>query len=139
MNLDTSTEFGARAEKRLKVEQIIWLTTVRKDGMPQPVPVWFWWDGKTVLIFTRPGSQKLRNLRHNAKAALHLDSDGRGGDIIVLEGQAEVLEGQMLATDVQPYMEKYRAGLERLGTTEEDFAQSYSVPIRFTPDRIRGH
>lgn len=137
--LDASTEFGARAEKRLKVEQIIWLTTVRKDGMPQPVPVWYWWDGETVLIFTRPGSQKLRNLEHNAEVALHLDGDGRGGDIIVLEGQAEVLVDRMIATDVQPYIEKYRVGLGRLGTTEVDFAQAYSVPIRFTPHKIRGH
>lgn len=137
--LDASTEFGARAEKRLKVEQIIWLTTVRKDGMPQPVPVWFWWDGETVLMFTQPGSQKLRNLEHNTRAALHLDSDGRGGDIIVLEGEAEVLDGQMVATEVQPYIEKYQSGLDRIGTSAEDFARSYSVPIRFTPDRIRGH
>lgn len=137
--LDMSTEFGKRVERRLKVEQIIWLTTMRKDGMPQPVPVWFWWDGETVLLFTQPGSQKLRNLEHNAKAALHLDSDGRGGDIIVLEGRAEVLEGQMVATDVRTYIEKYRNGLKRLGTIEEDFARAYSVPIRFTPEKFRGH
>src|SRR3970040_2306872 len=82
--LDPTTEFGKRAERRLNAEKIIWLTTVRKDGMPQPVPVWFWWDGGTVLIFTQPGSQKLRNLEHNAKAALHLDSNGRGGGYVVL-------------------------------------------------------
>lgn len=137
--LDPNTEFGKRVERRLNAEKIVWLTTVRKDGMPQPVPVWFWWDGETVLIFTQPGSQKLRNLEHKARAALHLDSDGRGGDIIVLEGQAEVLAGQMVATDVQPYMERYQDGLERIGMTADRFAQTYSVPIRFTPEKIRGH
>lgn len=137
--LDPTTEFGKRAERRLNTEQVIWLTTVRKDGMPQPVPVWFWWDGETVLIFTRPGSQKLRNLEHNANIALHLDSDGRGGDIIVLEGEAQVLTGQLVATDVQPYMQKYQDGIKRIGMTVEGFVQTYSVPIRFTPDKIRGH
>jgi PPOX class probable F420-dependent enzyme len=137
--LDLTTEFGKRAGRRLNAEQVIWLTTVRKDAMPQPVPVWFWWDGETALIFTRPGSHKLRNLEHNAKAALHLDSDGRGGDIIVLEGEAEVLAGQMVPTDVQPYMQKYQDGLERIGMTAEAFAHTYLVPIRFTPNRIRGH
>lgn len=137
--LDTSTEFGQRAERRLNEASIIWLTTVRKDGMPQPLPVWFLWDGEKVLIFTQPGAQKLNNLDHSPKAALHLDSDGRGGDIIVLEGEAEVLAEDLSALDVEAYIDKYRAGLDRLNTTPEAFAKSYRVPILFTPDRIRGH
>ena len=56
--LDTTTEAGGRAERRLREEQIIWLTTVRSDGQPQSVPVWFFWDGEKFLIcsrkYTRP-------------------------------------------------------------------------------------
>jgi hypothetical protein len=37
-------------EKRLREEQVIWLTTVRADGMPLPTPVSFLWAGETVLI-----------------------------------------------------------------------------------------
>ena len=40
--LDTTTESGARAERRLRDEEIVWLTTVRRDGQPQSVPVWFY-------------------------------------------------------------------------------------------------
>lgn len=47
---DDSTEIGARAERRLREEEIAWLTTVRADGQPQSVPVWFLWDGDTFLI-----------------------------------------------------------------------------------------
>ena len=42
--LDTTTEAGGRAERRLREEQIIWMTTVRSDGQPQSVPVWFFWE-----------------------------------------------------------------------------------------------
>ena len=35
-NLDTSTDFGARVARRLAEERIIWLTTVREDGQPEP-------------------------------------------------------------------------------------------------------
>ncbi len=58
--LDTTTEAGARAEKRLREEAIIWLTTVRSDGQPQSVPVWFLWEGETFLVYSQPGRQKLR-------------------------------------------------------------------------------
>jgi predicted pyridoxine 5'-phosphate oxidase superfamily flavin-nucleotide-binding protein len=43
--LDTTTEAGARAERRLWEEIMTWLTTVRSDGQPRSVPVWFLRDG----------------------------------------------------------------------------------------------
>ena len=41
--LDTTTEAESRADRRLREERIAWLTTVRADGQPQSVPVWFLW------------------------------------------------------------------------------------------------
>ena len=49
--LDTTTEAGGRAERRLREEKIAWLATVRADGQPQSVPVWFLWDGEAVLVY----------------------------------------------------------------------------------------
>jgi hypothetical protein len=46
---DTASEAGRRAEGRLREEGIAWLTTVRADGQPQSVPVWFLWDGGSFL------------------------------------------------------------------------------------------
>ena len=37
--LDLSTEFGARADRRLRDELIGWLVTVNPAGAPVPVPV----------------------------------------------------------------------------------------------------
>ncbi len=37
-------------EERLRSNEMVWLTTVRPDGRPHSVPVWFLWDGATVLI-----------------------------------------------------------------------------------------
>jgi len=45
--LDTSTEFGQRAERRLRDEKLAWLTTVDAKGTPQPIPVWFLWTAPT--------------------------------------------------------------------------------------------
>ncbi len=47
---------------------MIWLTTVRSDGQPQSVPVWFLWDGETFVVYSRPGQQKLKNIGSNARA-----------------------------------------------------------------------
>ena len=137
--LDTSTPFGARVERRLREEQIGWLTTVRGDGLPQPSPVWFLWDGETILIYSQPGAPKLRNIAGNPKVALNLDSDGRGGDIVILSGEARVDAGAPPAHEVAAYVEKYREGIAGIGMAPEGFAAAYSVAVRMTPAGLRGH
>ena len=137
--VDTSTPFGERADKRLREEGIAWLVTVRADGTPQPSPVWFLWDGETILLYSQPGKQKLRNIARNPRVVLHLESDGRGGDIVIVTGEARVAEEEPPAYAVAEFVEKYGWGFERLRMTPAAFAASYSVPIRIRATGLRGH
>ena len=61
----------AHADRRLRTEVILWLTTVRADGQPQSSPVWFVWDGRTFLIYSLP-SQKVPNIRRSPRVSLHM-------------------------------------------------------------------
>ena len=133
--LDTKTEAGRRAEGRLREEKVAWLTTVRSDGQPQSVPVWFLWDGRAVLIFPRPSRQKLRNIGRNPRVGFNLNSDARGGNVVRVEGAAEIVEDAPPATEVLPYLEKYRENIAHIGFDEEGFARAYSVTIRVRPTR----
>ena len=60
--LDPSKEAHAHADRRLRSEQVAWLTTVRADGQAQSSPVWFLWDGETFLVYSQPGAPKVRNV-----------------------------------------------------------------------------
>jgi PPOX class probable F420-dependent enzyme len=135
--LDTTTEAGARADRRLREEVMIWLTTVRSDGQPQSVPVWFLWDGETFLIYSQPGRQKLKNIGRNARVGLHLNANARGGDVVRAEGAAEVVQDIPPANEVGEYLEKYRESIARIGFDPDGFARAYSVALRVTPDRWR--
>ncbi len=117
------------------------MTTVRADRTPQPSPVWFLWDGETFLIYSRPNTQKLRNIRSNPRVAVHLDGDGHGGNIVVITGEARIAPETSPAHQVPAFAEKYEKGgyFARIGTTAAGFARSYSVPIRITPTTLRGH
>ena len=132
---DTTTEAGGRAERRLHEEEIAWLTTVRQDGQPQTVPVWFLWDGQTFLIYSQPGRQKLRNIETNSRVDLNLNSNAHGGDVVRAEGVAEIVEDASPASEVPGYVEKYSAAIARIGYDPEGFARAYSVPLRITPTR----
>ena len=133
--LDTTTEAGGRAERRLHEEEIAWLTTVRVDGQPQSVPVWFLWDGQTFLIYSQPDRQKLRNISRNPRVDLNLNSNAYGGDIVRVEGMAEIVEDAPSANEVPEYVEKYRAAIARIGFDPDSFARAYSVPLRVAPTR----
>ena len=134
--VDTNTTAGKLAEQRLREDEIIWLTTVSPNGQPQSVPVWFLWDGETVLIYSQPDKSKIRNIEQNPRVALNFNSDAQGGHVVRLQGQAEIDAAAPPATGVPAMIEKYRAGIERIGATPEQFAQGYSVAIRITPTRV---
>jgi PPOX class probable F420-dependent enzyme len=133
--LDKTTEAGARADGRLREEEVASLTTVRSDGQPQSVPVWFLWDGEGFLIYSEPGRQKLRNVGRNPRVGPHLNSDDRGDDVVRVEGRAELPDGFAPADELLGYVEKYRKAIARIGYDPEGFARAYSVALRVTPER----
>ena len=137
MLLDTSTPEGASAERRLREEPIVWLTTVRADGQPQSSAVWFLWDGETFLLYSQPHAQKLRNIAANPRVALHLDDDGRGEDILTLEGTAAVEPEAPPSDRVEDYLAKYRGLLDAMGWTPARLARDFSTAIRVRPSRVR--
>ena len=138
MQIDTTSEFGARVARRLDEEQVVWLTTVSADGAPQPSPVWFLWDGETALIYSKANTPKLRNIASNPRVSLSFNSDGHGGNIVILTGEARVDAAVPPANEVAAYIAKYDGGIQGLGMTAESFASEYNVPIRFRPVKLRG-
>jgi PPOX class probable F420-dependent enzyme len=139
MKIDTKSEFGARASRRLRDELIYWLVTIGPDGTPQPSPVWALWEGETILIYSQPETPKLRNIAARPRVALHLDGDGKGGDIVIVTGDARIVPDAPPADRVPAYITKYREGMKRIGMTSESFARAYSVAVRVTPRHLRGH
>ncbi len=132
---DTTTEAGKRAESRLREEEIAWMTTVRSDGQPQTVPVWFLWDDEGFLIYSQPNRPKLRNIARNPRVGLNLNSNDQGGDVVRLEGRARIVEDAPPAGEIEPYVEKYSDSIVRIGFDAEGFAREYSIAVRVTPDR----
>lgn len=134
--IDLTTKLGARASKRLQEDYVIWLTTVTPDGTPQPNPVWFYWDGKSLLVYSQPAAHKVGNITRNPRVSLNFQSDDEGGDIIVLTGNASI-DKKPLQHDSR-YIEKYREHIPKIGLTPESLATSYSTLIRVSPTRLRG-
>jgi PPOX class probable F420-dependent enzyme len=135
--LDLSLEFSSLVDQRLREAEIIWLTTVTPAGAPQPNPVWFYWDGEYILIYSQPTAYRIRNLKHNPVVALHLEgADTLGHNVIILTGEA-VLNPEY-PTPHPGYVQKYERYLPAMHTTMEELSASFSVEIRIKPLKIRG-
>jgi PPOX class probable F420-dependent enzyme len=136
--VDFSSKFGRHVNRRLSQEKIIWLTTVDSHDTPQPRPVWFHWDGQTVLIFSETNKAKLRHIARNPRVALNFNTDKEGGDVGVLVGDARILDEPPAPARVNTYLTKYREGIKDLEMTIAQFTDAYAVPILITPQAMRG-
>jgi PPOX class probable F420-dependent enzyme len=137
MVIDPTTEKGGRVDAALRDDVVAWLITVGPDGTPVPTPVWFWWDGDTVLLYSQRDKPKLRHIAANPNVAFALRTDELGDRIIVLSGTAQVDESAPAADRLRGYVDKYATLIERLGADPAGFASEYAVPIRVRPTRLR--
>ena len=124
----------ARIHGFLEREPVGWLSTVRPDGAPHLVPIWFWWDGEAMLVFSKPNAQKVRNLRTNPMVMLALGDAEDDFDVGLIEGRAEVLEEP--TRDVLPaaHLAKYAGQLASIGLSAAEYAATYSQVIRIVPE-----
>jgi PPOX class probable F420-dependent enzyme len=123
-----------RAEDRLRSNLIAWLTTVRPDGQPVSVPVWFLLrDDETILLYSGPEKAKLRNIAANPKVSLALDVTDIGRNIVRLEGTARRAHDQPPANEDPAYLAKYIERMAALFGTPEQFAAAFSAALIITP------
>jgi PPOX class probable F420-dependent enzyme len=90
-------------------------------------------------VYSRADAKRLAHLQQDPRVALNFDGNGRGGDIIVITGQAQVSSDDPPADRLPTYVEKYHDFIARGFTTPEKFASIYSVALRIRPSAIRGH
>ena len=136
--MEFDSRLGRKALRRLKREQVLWLTSVDDSGRPQPRPVWFHWDGEDVLIFSQPKAAKVRQIAARPDVALHFNSDAGGNDVVVFLGEARALRESPGPERVKAYLRKYRTGIVDLEMTLASFQAEYSVPILVRLTALRG-
>ena len=136
--IDWNEKFAAKVNRRLKKERVGWLVTVGADNCPQPRPVWFLWDGESILLFSQAKARKIVHLAKNPKVAFLLNSDDEGSQVMVMLGEASVDPNSPPADKVPAYLKKFRKAIADLDMTPEEFGRDYSVAIRMKPTSLRG-
>ena len=139
MVFDTGTDQDRHALERLERDMIGWLTTVTPDGQPQTFPIWFVWEDGEALIYSDHHAKRLANIAANSRVSLHLNDNGQGGDVVVVEGEARVDPAAPPVTEHTAYLAKYGAWISDYLASADEMAKTYNVPIRVRPVRGRAN
>ena len=135
MDRNASPAAFTRIDRLLRDEPVVWLSSVRPDGRPHLVPIWFSWDGREILIASKPNAQKIRNIRGNPMVMLALGEAEDDFDVALLEGTAELIEAPASAVLPASHLAKYRSQMAGIGLSPTEFLATYSQVIRIVPTR----
>ena len=136
MDRNASPAAFTRIDRLLRDEPVVWLSSVRPDGRPHLVPIWFSWAGREILIASKPSAQKVRNIRANPTVMLALGEAEDDFDVGLLEGVAELLDAPAKAVLPAPHLAKYRRQMAGIGLSPIEFLTTYSQVIRILPTRF---
>jgi hypothetical protein len=93
------------AEDRLVKARNYWIASTKEDGAPHVAPVWGIWRDGTLYFSSDFQSRKARNLVHDPRTALHLES---ADEVVILEGRViTVTDSTVLARFGEDYAVKY--------------------------------
>jgi PPOX class probable F420-dependent enzyme len=133
MDQDPAARAAVRIDRMLHREPVVWLSSVCPDGAPHLVPIWFSWDGATILIASKPNAKKVANLRHNPSVMLALGEPEDDFDVGMVRGIAE-LPAESAADLLPPaHLAKYRDQMAAIGLTQSEFLATYSQVIQIRP------
>lgn len=136
--MDQDSLAAARIRRFLETEPVVWLSSVCHDGAPHLVPTWFVWDGEEIVIVSKPGAVKVRNLLADPRAMLALGDAQDDFDVGLLEATA-VLSARPTPHELpEGFLSKYGEQILGLGLTPAQFARTYSQVIRLVPVKALG-
>jgi PPOX class probable F420-dependent enzyme len=129
-----AAEFTQEVSSRLQADHYGWLTTVAKSGQPVPKLVWFYFNGTDIVVYSMPNAAKVRHIGNHPRVSLNLDSDGNGGGIIVVGGEATVDATDADPREDGPYWAKYEADAIQFGLA--DAMADYDTRLKISIDKV---
>jgi PPOX class probable F420-dependent enzyme len=110
------------------------LATINADGTPQQSVVWYELQGDDIMLNTKAGRLKDRNLRRDPRAALCIED---GNHYVALRGPVTLNDDQTVAqSDIERLAVRYDGAEKARAQVRSQFSREARVTIRLRPERI---
>jgi PPOX class probable F420-dependent enzyme len=124
----------------LAAPRIARVATVRPDGSPHVVPIWYEWDGETLRFDTPPDFRKGRNLLADPRLAVVIDITMGGLRYagVVMEGTARFVRDPEAAKAIAARVYRRYLGAEGLQspTPQSMIEDSAHLIVELTPSKL---
>ena len=130
----SAADTAGRVLPMLVDEHVAWLSPVRPDGTPHLLPTWFLWDGDALVVFSKPGAVKVRNLRANPRLMVALGDPEDDFSVGLIEAEAHLEPGPAEVPDA--FFAKYAGELAAGRLDPRTFRALYTQAIRIRPTRF---
>lgn len=138
MDIATVPQPPERVERFLRSEEVLWLSTSGTDGFPGLVPIWFSWDGSTILVVSKPHAEKVVDMRADPRVMVALGNAEQDFDVGLIEARAELPDTPVDEFLPEAHWAKYATDLASIGLTREEYVRTYSQAVRLVPVRYLG-
>lgn len=110
--------------------------TLRRDGAPHIVPVWYRYDGDRVHIWTEEARAWVKNLQRDNRVAFSVQEDRPPFGAVVMQGRAEVMTSasEEVAAEILRITRRYIPEPEVEGYIQ-GWAHLHTV-VRIKPEKI---
>jgi PPOX class probable F420-dependent enzyme len=110
------------------------LATLNADGTVQQTTMWYLLDGDTIVMNTKAGRIKERNLRRDPRISICLEE---GYHYLTISGSAELIEDQEIAQrDIHRLAARYDGEEQAALRMAEQFSKEQRVTIHLKPSRV---
>jgi PPOX class probable F420-dependent enzyme len=116
-------------EKRFAV-----LATINQDGMPQQTTMWYLLEGDTIVMNTKAGRLKERNLRRDPRISICVED---GYKYVTISGTAELIDDPEIAQrDIHRLAVRYHGEEHAARQMAEQFSKEQRVTLHLKLERV---
>ena len=126
-----------KARVLLQERRFAVLGTINKDGSPQLTTMWYLLDGDVILMNTKAGRTKERNMRRDPRISVCIED---GYSYVTISGTVEMIDDPQVAQrDIYRLAVRYNGEEEARRQMEEQFSKETRVTLHLRLEHIIEH
>jgi PPOX class probable F420-dependent enzyme len=127
-----ATTLSEQARAFLNEKRFAVLATINKDGTPQLTTMWYLLEGDTIVMNTKVGRLKERNMRHDPRISVCFEDEYH---YITISGTVEMIDDQEIAQrDIARLAIRYHGEEAGRQQAARLFAKEQRVTLRLRCD-----
>lgn len=132
-----AAKLSERARALLQEVHFAVLGTINKDGSAQLTTMWYLLEGDTIVMNTKAGRTKERNMRRDPRISVCVAD---GYDYVTITGRVEMIDDSQVAQhDIFRLAIRYDGIESAKQQMKEQFSKETRVSLRLKPELIIEH